>query len=92
MTVHTLKSWPRFFDPISRGTRTHELRRNDRGYAIGDLLNLREFDPHTQAYSGRTERAEITSITSPTEPCAVSGEALHPDFCILSIRLIGTKT
>lgn len=92
MNVHTLKSWPRFFGPISMGTRTHELRRNDRSYAIGDLLDLREFDPHAQAYSGRTARAEITSITSAAEPCAVSGEALHPDFCILSIRLVDTKT
>lgn len=73
------------------GTRTHELRRNDRNYVVGDLLNLREFDPHVGAYSGRSASAEITSITSAAEPCAVSSEALHPDFCILSIRLTDTK-
>lgn len=92
MTIHTIKSWPRFFEPICAGTRTHELRRNDRGYAVGDLADLHEFDPHAQTFTGRTARAEITSITSTVEPCAVSGEALHPDFCILSIRLVGTKT
>lgn len=74
------------------GTRTHELRRNDRGYAIGDVLDLHEFDPHGQTYSGRTVRAEITAITSMDEPCAVSDEALHPDFCILSIRLVAAKS
>lgn len=74
------------------GTRTHELRRNDRGYAIGDVLDLREFDPHSQIFSGRTVRAEITAITSMDEPCAVSDEALNPDFCILSIRLVAPKS
>ncbi len=92
MNVHALKSWPQFFEPICTGVRTHELRRNDRGYAISDQLDLHEFDPCTRAYSGRTVRVEITSITSVAEPCAVSGEALHPDFCILSVRRTGTKT
>lgn len=90
MNIHTLKSWPRFFEPICMGARTHELRRNDRSYVVGDMVDLREFDPDAQSYSGRIVRAEITSITSVAEPCAVSDEALHPDFCVLSIRLLST--
>jgi hypothetical protein len=86
MTTHTVKSWPRFFDPILLGTRTHELRRNDRAYAVGDLVELREYDPETKIYSGRVCIVEITSITSQDEPCAVSAEALHGDFCILSVK------
>jgi Domain of unknown function (DUF3850) len=88
MKSHVIKSWPKFFGPISSGIRTHELRRNDRAYRIGDNLELHEFDPYTDEYTGRICQLSITSITSIEEPCAVSDEALHPNFCILSVRLI----
>jgi len=86
-TVHSLKSWPRFFEAIVRGERVHELRRNDRGFAVGDLCELREYDPANNRFSGHVITVEVTSITSAEVPCAVSSEALHPDFCILSIKL-----
>ena len=86
-TTHQLKSWTRFFRPIVSGDRTHELRRNDRNYGVGDLLILREFDPEAGAYTGSTCEATVTSITSEEVPCAVSGEGLSPGFCILSIRV-----
>lgn len=89
MTTHALKSWPKFFAPIAAGMRTHELRRNDRNFQVGDLLELREFEPTANEYTGRTCRVAITSLTSADEPCAVSAEALHRDFCILSVRLVG---
>ena len=84
--THKLKSWPKFFDPIASGWRFHELRRNDRSYRVGDTLELNEYDHDRGSYTGRVCRVEITSITSSDEPCAVSAEALHPDFCILSVR------
>lgn len=85
--IHHLKSWPQFFNPIREGVRTHELRRNDRDFAVGDLLVLHEFDPTTQRYTGQKCEVRITSITSFAEPCAVSNEAMNPEFCILSVRV-----
>jgi hypothetical protein len=87
MKVHAVKSWPQFFRTISSGERTHELRKNDRNYKIGDYLDLQEYDPEKQLYTGRTLKVFVTSITSLEEPCAVSGAGLHPEYCILSIRL-----
>lgn len=87
MRVHKVKSWPEFFQPLSEGIRTHELRRNDRSYQVGDMLEMHEFLPDRRVYSGRTLMMRITSITSASEPCAVSEEALHSDFCILSVKL-----
>lgn len=84
---HELKSWPRFFNAILAGVKTHELRRADRSFAVGDFIRLREFDPEKNAYTGRTALAEITYVTSSDLPCALSKGALHDDFCILSIRL-----
>jgi hypothetical protein len=85
--VHHLKSWPQFFNPVRAGQRTHELRRDDRNFSVGDMLVLHEFDPETQRHTGETCEVEITSITSFAQPCAVSGEALNPNFCILSVLL-----
>jgi Domain of unknown function (DUF3850) len=86
MTIHVVKSWPQFFSQLSAGARMHELRRNDRNYIEGDVLELREYDPNTREYTGRVCVVQITSITSAQQPCAVSTEGLHPDFCILSVR------
>jgi hypothetical protein len=50
--IHHVKSWPQYFKPIKAGFRTHELRRNDRDYNVGDLMVLEEFDPATKGYTG----------------------------------------
>jgi hypothetical protein len=84
--VHKLKCWTKFFDPIHRGEKRHDLRRaTDRNFRIGDHLMLQEFDPEANRYTGRNQLVEITYITSSEEPCALSEIALNPDFCILSI-------
>jgi hypothetical protein len=85
--IHELKSWPEFFRQVVAGVRTHELRLNDRDFNIGDVVRLREFDPGTDTYTGSECDAAITSLTSADVPCAVSGYALDPRFCILSIRV-----
>jgi Domain of unknown function (DUF3850) len=84
---HQVKSWPQFFELILSGKKTHELRRiDDRDFRVGDLLLLQEFDAKTNRYSGRELTVRITYITSADLPCAYSEDALHPDFCILSIK------
>ena len=88
MIVHEVKSWPEYFTPISYGYRFHELRRNDRNYKTGDYMLLREFDPILNDYTSDTMMVQITDITSSTTPCAESENALDPDFCILSIKVV----
>lgn len=88
MSVHVLKSWPKFFRPIVVEDRTHELRHNDRGFTIGDTLELHEYDPDTKRYSGATCVALVSSLTSAATTCAVSDVALHPEYSILSIRVL----
>jgi hypothetical protein len=54
-TVHKLKTWPQFYQDISDGVKTFELRKDDRGYMVGDVLILMEFDPNKNggSYTGR---------------------------------------
>jgi hypothetical protein len=87
--THEVKSWPSFFGAIAAGERTHELRRNDRNYRVGDYLLLREFDPGFSAYVGPELLVQVTSMTSADLPCAVSDEGLNAEFCILSVRRVG---
>ena len=86
---HDLKCWPEFFNAIASGHKKHDLRRaDDRVFNVGDLVRLREFDPATRHYTGREQTVRITYITWKDLPCALSEEALHPAFCILSISLL----
>lgn len=49
---HDLKTWPEYFRAIQQGFKTFEIRKEDRGFAIGDELRLREWDPDTGKYTG----------------------------------------
>jgi hypothetical protein len=85
-TLHVLKCWPEFFAAILAGEKRHDLRRaGDRSFKVGDRMLLREFDAQDQTYTGREQIVWITYITSAEQPCALSEQALHTDFCILSI-------
>ncbi len=84
--THDLKCWPEFFDSIAAGQKRHDLRRaTDRDFRVDDRLRLHEFDPARDAYTGSNLLVRITYVTSAERPCALSEEALNPDFCILSI-------
>lgn len=41
MALHELKTDPEPFDAVADGRKTHEVRRNDRNYEVGDELILR---------------------------------------------------
>lgn len=59
--IHELKCTPEFFVPLADGRKTFEVRNNDRGYSVGDLLVLREWTdtfepndlPRAPHYTGR---------------------------------------
>lgn len=98
MTEHDLKCHPPYFEAVLRGDKPFELRRDDRGYAVGDVLRLREWLPDMYvdalddgstreeaaefAYSGRECRAAVTY--------ALRGEPwLAPGYVALGLRLEG---
>src|SRR5262249_5333552 len=62
MTMHELKSWPDFFESLFNGSKTFDLRLNDRDYQVGDVLHLREWDDRTQQYTGRECFRRITYV------------------------------
>lgn len=59
---HELKTWPEAFGDLLTRARSFEVRKDDRGYAVGDELYLREWNPKTSKYSGRFMMAIVTYI------------------------------
>ena len=78
MTTHDLKTHPEPFKAVWAGTKLFEFRKNDRGFKVGDSLNLREWDPKTMKYSGMAIMAKVTYILK-------NGFGLPENYCILSL-------
>lgn len=45
MREHKLKTLPEYFEAMRNGTKTFDIRRDDRGFMVGDVLILQEWDP-----------------------------------------------
>lgn len=83
--LHQLKTWPEPFAAVLCGIKTHEIRKQDRPYAAGDTLWLREWLPDEQRYTGREVRVVVSCLTN-------GGEwGLPEGLCAMSIRLTDWK-
>lgn len=60
--VHSVKSWPVYFQDVIDGKETFEVRFNDRNYCSGDILIQEEYDPSASAFTGRWCAHEIGQI------------------------------
>jgi len=49
---HELKIWPQYYARVSDGSKTFEVRENDRGFQAGDTVILREWDPKKETKFG----------------------------------------
>jgi len=60
---HEKKTWPGSFQKILEGKKTYELRLADWECNEGDTLFLREWDPKTKDYTGRSLEKTVTYIS-----------------------------
>ncbi len=60
--VIDLKIEPKYFEAQEKGNKNFEIRKNDRGYQVGDLLFLHEYED--SQYTGRLLVRKVTYITS----------------------------
>lgn len=80
MTEHELKILPEFFDAVVHGVKTFELRKNDRNFAVGDILLLKEWK---HEYTGREVYVRVKYIL---KDCIFAG--LIPGYVIMAITVI----
>lgn len=78
--LHELKTHPQPFQAVLDGTKPFEIRKNDRGFKVGDRLFLREFDPNLEVYSGRAMVVEVTCLLE-------NAWGLPPGLCVMGIRI-----
>lgn len=74
-----VKTWPEPFAAVKRGEKRHEFRRDDRNYQAGDTIELAEWDPIRQAFTGDSVLVLVTYKT----PAGSFG--VPEGFCVLSI-------
>ena len=77
--VHQIKIGTAFFDDVRSGKKTFELRKNDRSYQEGDLLDMMEFT--NGKYTGRSIKASVTYILE-------NFTGLAEGYCIMAIKVI----
>ena len=77
MKVHNLKIKPQYFKDVVCGIKTFEVRKNDRGFEIGDLMVLETYD--NEKFTGSFVNTEITYILD------------DPQFCKEGYVILGFK-
>ena len=56
------KAWPEFFEKITSGEKTFDLRLGDFKCKPEDTLILKELDPQKQVYTGRTIEKKVMYV------------------------------
>jgi hypothetical protein len=85
VSEHNIKIWPEYFQAVLDGTKTFEVRKDDRGYQVGDTLVMQEwkkepFPSFNGDYTGREIRRTVTYILSGME------WGLHPTTVVMGIQ------
>jgi hypothetical protein len=87
---HDLKCWPDYFHAVARGDKPFDVRRDDRGYQKGDVLNLREYDPkgltEGSRYSGNAEQVLVTYVLT-------GGQfGIEPGYVVMGLQKFDDET
>lgn len=76
---HELKCWPGPFSAMMDWSKPWEIRKNDRGYKVGDILHLREWCPTRKEYSGACLDRRVTFILD-------GGFGLEPGYICMTVE------
>lgn len=87
MKEHLLKTWPCYFEAVQSGLKTFEIRKDDRGFEVGDLLILEEYIPLEESipdsgrHTGRQVYMQISYLTRFEQ---------KPGYVVMGIKPEGT--
>lgn len=79
---HDIKLAAMYFDDVQSGKKSFELRKNDRHYKVGDLLNMHEYSDGNQ--TERSIKAEIVYMIE-------DYNGLEEGYCILGTKILYPK-
>lgn len=79
--THELKTWIKYYQRIFEGSKTFEVRKDDRDFQIGDFLTLKEYDNDKKEYTGRQQSIYVTYVLRG----GIFG--IEEGYCVMSIKL-----
>lgn len=79
---HELKVWTEYIRPIITGTKTFEIRKNDRDFKVGDILILKGYDADNNKYTNDEIEVVVTFILSETF------FGLKDGYVVMSIKVL----
>lgn len=84
--IHELKTWPLSFKMIESGVKNFEVRKNDRGFKVGDELLLKEFVPACY-YEDCFEDHYTTKVLSRKIDSILDGGqfGIEKGYCVMSL-------
>lgn len=83
MTQHYLKIRPEYHDAILNGIKTHEIRKNDRNFRVGDSIKFDVIKEGGKIHHA-PERYTITHILTSEE----FPDGIKEGYAILSIKRV----
>lgn len=82
--THKLKTVNPYFDAVWNGEKTFEVRKDDRGFCVGDQLYLQEYDAANNRYLTRSIWVVVTYI--------LKDKPFVPDgYVIMGIKTLGAS-
>jgi len=84
MKVHELKCWETHWDALADGSKTFEIRRDDRQFQKGDFLLIRKFDVSKEDYVKNVEPLifKVTHVSTYLQKENVVVMGIHPQACL----------
>lgn len=79
---HSLKTEQPWFDLVAEGVKNFEIRKNDRGFKEGDILELLEYDRKNNSFSGDSIIAKVELVCD---------YAQKENFVVIGIKVLQLK-
>lgn len=77
---HNLKTVQPYFEACWNGVKKFEVRKNDRNFAVGDTVFLREYDADSDTYSGRALMVTVQYVLT-------EYEFIYLGCCVFSFKI-----
>jgi phosphoribosyl-ATP pyrophosphohydrolase len=94
MKIHELKILPQYFNAVQDGSKTFEIRKNDRKFEVGDKIVLKEFERGADNFIDVRIKTGCTGkeITKEISYILDGGQyGLEEGYCILGLKQEGIE-
>ena len=91
MSDHILKTWSNAWRAVESGVKSFEYRRDDRGFKVGDVLVLRQWDPakrqcNLRPLSGSTALSDYIDLRVRVTFILRGLHGVPDGYCVMSIE------